>query len=363
MIQLTIKDRFITWYFNEFHADELFHDMLHTTEASPYHREVNVGVHTDMVVTQYMSRWEDLIYIPKAMLGAFACAFHDVGKPEARRRKYSTKRSHYNSFAGHEKLSARLWEDWAMRNWSLLTTQFGFTERDLYSVAWLIEYHMPWEIKNKDMLKHMRTTAGQIDMDVYAAVLRSDTWGRISDDHPEKKQKVSDWIDTFEQMEIAKKIPGKGPKIVMPIAPPGAGKSTLASAYGHCEYFSWDALRVLWYDDDYTKAYRASTKDPQFNSKAMKVFNAHLKEGNDIFVDNTNLSTKRRRGLLTEARRKGYYKIAVLLPIDLDTLLERRVTREDKSIPIDSVIKQYKSLSVPSYGEFDEIIVVMSNVK
>jgi predicted kinase len=346
--------------------------MLHTTEASPYHREVNVGVHTDMVVMQYMSRWEDLI--TNHLSGAFACAFHDVGKPEARTRKYSTTRGHYNSFAGHEKLSARLWEDWAMRHWSMLTERFGLTPTAFHSISWLIEYHMPWETKNKDTLKHMRTTAGKINMGVYAAVLRSDTWGRISDDHPEKKQKVSDWIDTFEQLEIAKKIPGTGPKIIMPIAPSGAGKSTLAPLYtrtngparsGECEYFSWDALRLEWYGDgsDYTKAYRESQKDPKFNNRAHKVFMDHLKAGRDIFVDNTNLSLKRRRGLLSDARRKGYYKIAVLLPIDLDTLLERRVKREDKVIPVDSVLKQYQSLSTPSYGEFDEILVVMSNVE
>ncbi len=360
MINVSTKDRFITWYFNKFHADELFHDMLRTTEASPYHREVNVGVHTDMVVTQYMNRWD---YLSNTrVLGALACAFHDVGKPDAWTRKYSTKRGHYNSFAGHEKLSARLWEDWAVRHWDFLQDQFGFTAQDLHSVAWLIEYHMPWENKNKTTLSYMYTTADKIGFDVYTAVLKADTWGRISDDHPEKKQKVSNWIETFRTLEPQKKVSGKGPKIVMPIAPSGAGKSTLASAYGGCEYFSWDALRVLWYDDDYAKAFRASTKDPQFNNKAMKVFNAHLNEGNDIFVDNTNLSLKRRRGLLTEARRKGYYKIAVLLPVDLDTLMERRVTREDKSLPVDSIIKQYESLHVPSYGEFDEIVVVMSNV-
>ena len=365
MIELTLKDAFITWYFNEFHADELFRDMLNTTEASPYHREVNVGVHTDMVVTQYMSRWDDLVdyHTENPILGAFACAFHDVGKPDAFTRKYSTKRGHYNSFAGHEKLSARLWEDWAVRHWNELTERFGLTPQDFHSISWLIEYHMPWENKNKDTLKYMRTTAGKIDMDVYTAVLRSDTWGRISNDHPEKKQKVSDWIDTFEQLDIAEQVEGKGPKIVMPIAPSGAGKSTLAHLYKDCEYYSWDALRHEWYDGNYTQAFRASMRDPKFDGKARKIFIDHLKAGRDVFVDNTNLTLKRRRSLLQEARQRGYYKIAILLPVDIDTLYERRVQREDKTIPIDSIDKQYRSLSVPSYGEFDEIKVVMSNVK
>lgn len=372
MIHSTTKDDFITWYFNEFHADELFLDMLRTTEDSPYHREVNVGVHTDMVVTQFLSRWNHLSR--NAMLGALACAFHDVGKPEARTRKYSSKRGHYNSFAGHEKLSARLWEDWAMRHWDFLKFTLGLNPQDFHSVAWMIEHHMPWEIKNKDTLKYMATTADKIGFDIYDAVMTSDTWGRISDDHPEKKQKVHDWIETLRGLEGAKKVPGTGPKIIMPIAPSGAGKSTLAPLYtrtngparsGECVYFSWDALRLEWYGDgsDYTKAYRESQKDSKFNNKAHKVFMDYLKAGRDIFVDNTNLSLKRRRGLLSDARRKGYYKIAVLLPIDLDTLLERRVKREDKVIPVDSVLRQYQSLSTPSYGEFDEILVVMSNVE
>lgn len=362
MIPLTDRDTFITWYFNEFHSDELFRDMLNTTEDSPYHREVSVGVHTDMVVTQYLSRWNHLSQ--NKILGALACAFHDVGKPDARTRKYSSKRGHYNSFAGHEKLSARLWEDWAMRHWDFLKFTLGLNPQDFHSVSWMIEFHMPWETKNKDTLKYMATTADKIGFDIYDAVLKSDTWGRISDDHPEKKQKVSDWIETLRGLEGVKKVPGTGPKIIVPIAPSGAGKSTLAPMYKDYEYYSWDALRLEWYDtDDYAKAFRAATKDTKFENKARKVFMDHLKAGRDIFVDNTNLTLKRRRSLLTEARRKGYYKIAVLLPIDLDTLLERRVTRDDKVIPVDSILRQYLSLSTPSYGEFDEILVVVSNVK
>ena len=49
---------------------------------SPWHRENTIGIHTDMVVSHYLANspneWDK-----QEVLGAFACAFHDVGKPRA----------------------------------------------------------------------------------------------------------------------------------------------------------------------------------------------------------------------------------------------------------------------------------------
>ena len=77
-----LKSEFIKWYNNEFHLDPLYVAMENTVEDSPWHRERNVGVHTDMVVSEYIARnqsdWDIAI-----LCGAFACAFHDVGKPDA----------------------------------------------------------------------------------------------------------------------------------------------------------------------------------------------------------------------------------------------------------------------------------------
>ena len=99
------------------HTHPWFRSMECTVENSPWHREDNVLVHTDMVVDEYVTRanadhangaWSHLTY-----LGAIACAFHDVGKPVARTAKFSEARGNYFSYPGHELAPARMFEDYA----------------------------------------------------------------------------------------------------------------------------------------------------------------------------------------------------------------------------------------------------------
>ena len=88
---------------------DMFLVMEQTVEASPWHREANVKVHTDMVVSEYVQRtdaakiqWERTDF-----LGAAACAFHDTGKPAAKIQKYREDRGNYFAFHGHEVVSSR----------------------------------------------------------------------------------------------------------------------------------------------------------------------------------------------------------------------------------------------------------------
>ena len=79
---MTNSTQFIRYYHNVLNNTEMFRLMHLVPENSPWHRERNVGVHTDMVVSEYLIRvgndWNH-----NDLLGAFVCAFHDVGKPKA----------------------------------------------------------------------------------------------------------------------------------------------------------------------------------------------------------------------------------------------------------------------------------------
>jgi gluconate kinase len=86
------------------------------------------------------------------------------------------------------------------------------------------------------------------------------------------------------------------------------------------------------------------------------------KTGKPIYVDNTNLSKKGRANYIREARKYGYIVQAILVPVDLQTILDRQDTRQDKFVPLDAVEQQYMRLNLPSLGEVDRIITYAGNL-
>lgn len=363
-----MNNGFVRWYFNEFRTDALYEVLAGLAEESPWHRERSVGVHTDMVVAQFLQRRSDL-------RGAFAAAFHDVGKPGAMEIRHKPERGQYKAFPGHEILSARLWEDWAVRNWMMLKERFSFEPRDIYRVGWLIEHHLPWALKDPQKLNALAATAEElVGADIFEEVLLADQHGRISDDQEEKLDRVHNWLVKFG--DIVANLPSRDktpsyPFMIMPIGASGSGKSNFWNHLGWPgteeinveNYISLDKLRCDWYDaDDYANAYKKSVADKGFSGKAQRAYIELLKEGKGVYVDNTNLSRKRRRFYVTEARNRGYYTIAVLFPVDLSTVLERQKSRTDKTVPGYAVEQHYNSLQLPMYGEFDEVLVIDSNL-
>lgn len=340
---------------------QLFGRMASTVEGSPWHREANVLVHTQMVLEEYIKQLGEKELFNE-YLGALACIFHDVGKPDAKKEKYKPERGTYFAFHGHEVISARYFEDfWVRSGKEFLTPTEQFT------VSWMIENHMPWSITDEAKLLNLLRTAKYYDVEeTWFRALRADQRGRIADDHEKKLRDVEEWIENIMKLsELAEQTmparPSGEPTLYMPIAPSGAGKSTLFRKlkveHPDLQAFSLDALRHEWYDpNDYHKAWQASTEDKQFEQKANQRFLEMIKTGKDLFVDNTNLSARRRRFYLNEAKRRGYRTVAMLLPVDLKTLIARQQSRGDKTVPEKAVRQQFFSLQLPQIGEFDQIV-------
>lgn len=153
------------------------------------------------------------------------------------------------------------------------------------------------------------------------------------------------------------------PTIYFPIGVSGAGKSTylkkLQTKIPDLQVFSLDTLRHEFYDPvDYAKAFSASTKDKEFSSRANQRFIDMIATGKSIYIDNTNLTAKRRRFYLDVARKNGYKTHAILMPVDIETLVKRQLTRGDKNVPEDAVRRQFASLQSPQEGEFDSVETV-----
>lgn len=363
-------DTFITWYNNVFKIDPLYVAMEQCVEDSPWHRERNVAVHTDMVVDQYLSRC-NISFSTFSIIGAIACAFHDVGKPAAMTLKFREDRGYYNAFNGHEQMSARLWEQYAVENWPALVKIFDLVPMDIYRIGVMIEHHVPWGLRDKRKLDAViLTMLSNTYRDTFGDVLLSDTYGRISDDGEEKQKKSQIWVDT----EIAKRqswdwweeIDNKENVLYVPISASGGGKSTLFrdNRFSDVENFSLDKLRHRWYHEtDYAYAFEQSCKDKGFIHKAQKEFTSLLREKKDVYLDNTNTTRKTRRFWITEARNRNYKVVAFLFPSDSQTMVDRQFSREDKSVPAIAVLRQYDQMQMPLYySEADEIIVLDINL-
>lgn len=367
---MSLRNKSIAWFNNEFQRDPLFLAMENCVEASPWHRENSVATHTRMVVSEYIS-WVDKEWTIQTLIGFMAAVFHDTGKPVARVEKFKPERGIYNSFGGHEIISARLWENYAMENLERFKELFGghnfnIIHNIIHKVSFVIEHHMPYQV-SPDKIQDIAITAAQYFTEpVFQNHLTADTHGRIADDHEEKIAAVDTWIVEFEkqmktQIDINPSILG-GKTLYLAIGPSGCGKSTHFLKLKHKDptivHYSWDALRLEWYNPDYEIAYKMSVDDTQFNNKATKTFCKLVSTGKNIYVDNTNLSRKRRRPFITEARKHGYTVIGLVFPITINTLLNRQFTRPDKCVPSEAVNQHYMSLQVPLYGEFDHIEVV-----
>lgn len=348
----------------------LFKTMEQTVEASPWHREANVLVHTEMVVGEYVRMTDELNrpWTRDDFLGAVSCMFHDTGKPAAKIEKYREDRGHYFAFHGHETISSRLFETFAGDNPGM------FTAEEIYKICWMIEYHMPWEMAAKEKRRQLALTAKYIGVDVYTRALMSDQYGRIADDQDAKNARAETWVKEFkelcENVELDS-VDEDAPRMFVLIGASGSGKSTtiteLRAWYPDLNVFSLDELRHQFYNDNrdhagYRDAFDQSVNDKTFNSRADSAFSAMVRQRKHMVIDNVNAGAKRRANYVTQGRRQGYKVIAVTLPVSLQTVLDRQRSRADKSVPDEAVRRQYASIQQPSLGEFDAVVASPHNL-
>ena len=348
-----------------------FLTMEQTVEASPWHREANVLVHTEMVVGEYVRMTDELNcdWSRDDFLGGVACVFHDTGKPASKIEKYREDRGNYFAFHGHETVSSRLFETFAGDNPSL------FTSDEIYKICWMIEHHMPWSVENTEKRRQLALTAKQVGVDIYVRALMADQLGRIADDKEAKDKRANEWVAEFIELTNTvqpNETAPDAPILFVTIAASGSGKTTMIESirmtYPDVNVFALDELRHQFYDDTRTKegyrnAFEQAVNDKTFESRADSIFTSMVRELKPLVVDNTNTGAKRRGKYITQARRLGYRIVAITMPVSLQTILDRQHIRPDKTVPDDAVERQYNSIQQPMFGEFDEIVVSDHNLE
>ena len=86
-----------------------------------------------------------------------------------------------------------------------------------------------------------------------------------------------------------------------------------------------------------------------------------LKSGENVIYDATNLFRKKRRAVITEAKRYGKTKAVVMLT-PLNECLERNSRRVEK-VPTEVIWKFEKNFEYPAPYEFDEVEVVQNGIE
>lgn len=359
---------------SDFQHTDLFAAMENTVEDSPWHREANVGVHTIMVVTEYLALTSEVKWTKDHLKGAIACLFHDVGKPDAKEERTSPERGTYFRFAGHELISARLMEDYMVKNWDRFSDVL--TPFDIYCIGWMIENHLPYGVKKIDKRQKMKTTAHYVfpeNPEVFEFALMADQFGRISDDQESKLRKMEEWLEDYRSWDVLTfEHEDNCPTLVLPVGPSSSGKSSFCELYRHDhEIFSWDAQRLERYPfpkslqvgevsqkEIYDYACQQSFDDSSFYTDSLKAFNDLVKQRKSVVVDNMNLSEKRRRQFADIARRRGYFIETVLFPVCIDQLVERDTSRGDRGLGENVVRDMFMRLTYPSISPLNHKVTV-----
>lgn len=358
MAKRDYKTVFYNWYLN-FKNTELFTRMLETKESSSWHKEANVGVHTDMVVDAYMAKSFAKFWDKKDFLGAIHCAFHDTGKPMAEEITEQQDGSVRKKYAGHEIFSARLFVDYVYSDTDLLCI---LDDKDIYNIAVMIQSHIPYSLR-KEKLAQIKTHLAAFGLEkIFARCLLADTYGRISDDQETKRLNAENWINEVfvHNTDIVELVDERAPFVTLMCAPTGAGKSTivkqLVESYSELNkkvgVHSLDQCRLDWYSSDYDEAFKLASADNKFNDRSMKDFLNKAKDNDVIIVDNTNTSPKRRRKYIVVNTH------AVVFMLDYKTNHSRLQNRSDKTIGKHVLDAMYWNFKLPVLGEVDKIFIV-----
>lgn len=370
-------------FFVEFRKSEAWSTMEATVEASPWHREANVAVHTQMCIDQYRTRFAPFRSDIQNTIALFALLFHDVGKPSAEEtleKKDGT--GTYRRYAGHEQDSAVAFMEEYVRN-PLLRQSLSPSQARV--VRWIIEHHLPYGLKDvtkrRGLFTAIASTMTGIE-DTFFDCLRSDAAGRISDDHEQKLKAVEDWITEFRKLTPFEIKPTREQKLYVLVGPSGSGKSTWTAAHkgDRDEVVSMDTMKLEYFtactgkvntefpSDDafYDAAWQYCTieHDAEFRKFAGARVNEQiqraLKANGNVFFDIVNASRKKRQAWIDLGRRYGFHIVGVEFWNTFETLVARQKTRPDKEVPASAVKQQLYATTCMWLGyECEDVVLAI----
>lgn len=353
---------------------------------SVHHMEGSVYDHIMLVLkeAEYLDA-EDGLLILSALL-------HDIGKIFTR---VEVEEKGKTQFLGHELYSV----NWVRDNLTHLLSTF-LPAQQVFFLYQLIQYHMYNNVKKvfkKNMGKIL--VEGYAPLTTYLNLLRADNRGRITE-KGKSELDIFDMEDSCKDQKFeckfgelySKDVPEYIKEImtyfihhkqlmIIPISAQAGGKSTikknliekLKETKKHKLIdISFDQYRVDLYSKTITLQIESMTKQEIYEQAfqyckakginllqmALDEIRQHQKSNEIIYIDNMNLSFKRRQAF-TQMNRKRFHVIALYLDNPLSFHLTNNIKRKetDKTISADIIRQCYyqTQLPVPTL-EFDEII-------
>lgn len=143
------------------------------------------------------------------------------------------------------------------------------------------------------------------------------------------------------------------PKFNMIIGIPGSGKTTFCKRFfKNVVYLSSDDMRIAMF------GFEDQTHNGDVFSRMKAETLEALKNGRDVVYDATNLSEKRRKDIINASKKYGKVN-AYILCTPISSLLERNMTRGERTLPWDKLEQMIKTIQCPMYYEgFDNIYLV-----
>ena len=388
---MNLGDHLLTRFFNNYLvSSELWRDMLSNVENSPWHREANTAEHTLLMLKWYLTNVASSRNQQQQFKTVLAIMFHDVGKPYARTEKFSEKRGTYFSFADHERASARLFEDFMLRDNSKFKKMLNLSDDDIFFISFMIENHLPYKYMHNakrraihakragiktTIVEFAKQHDAQSAMAIFYDLLLADQNGRISDNGVKELEEAKEWIAEFDKEKLA--TGDAGPlKVHFVVGPQTKFTKAFASELinkiqqASGTIVSDLAFKSQFYLGDHSdidvdapqkfasvKKYAAENGDRYINF-AQNAFDEILKRSSgDIFFI-TNDSQKTRLKFASVASKNDYLTVGHVLFDSLDVALNCN----DSSIfkkTADAEVNRYMSNTLPIIvHDFDIIIPV-----
>jgi predicted kinase len=300
----------------------------HIVKGNPYHLEGSTYSHTLMVYNQIKDHTDMM---------DFLTLHHDLGKPLMRTYKADKGKVH---MIGHDVASAYL---------SISRAKKYFSDDQVIDICKHIVWHQSLYQNGPELLEDL--------FDTFPAYLeelsRCDDMGRVTS-VPRGEKPVIPSVSTKDTVDPNKST------LYIPVAIPGAGKSTIMKEYCDVLIAPDEVLMELANEQGITRyddAFRWWSENKiGWVGLAKNRLQDHMKyKGTDIVYDATNLSNKSRRSLYNVAQQNGYNTVVVHLWRDYNECKASR-TGDDKNIS-EGVYKQmFGSYTYPRRSTYDKLI-------
>jgi predicted kinase len=294
---------------------------------SDWHSEGSVWTHTMMVMTCIEMNSNEEYY--KSLL--IAGMLHDCGKPLA--LTYDEEKNK-NRFSCHEGFSTFL----SIEVLRKLKIDFNLSETIIKDALKIISLHGT-NISQYEKISPVK------------AFRRFDKMGAVRRESP---------MDDYSPRKFAPNLNMKAGECILMCGLPCSGKSTyIKENLSDYTVISRDDL-ITENDDNYNRAYRDFHENPILKKSLEKRFGnmiMNARKDEKIVVDMTMLSLKSRRAMMSRIGPRNYK--AIVLFEDIETIMTRNESRENKYIGSDVLSDMMKAFVLPVHQEgFSEIKII-----